>query len=397
MEREDILKRNDKAVLAFAVLALSGTTASRATVIVLGPSDGSAPTLGTTMPAYYVRPGGPLDLNVWAAASGTPTAYLIGLSVSLAESASTSIVQGTTPPSGTDFYTATGETFGYPAEYFAGQSPGTLNPTSGATGSSTGSVIVSSARQLVGAGPAAMFGYGGRFQKFVTISGTVASSPGTYYVYGGIGALVGIAEFDHATGQTLATDVTFGYTGGSVLRSGGTGRVADGTYAPTPMAKVVITDKAVLTVTPPPPGTPTHISGSGTSYAPTALGTDRSFAFDGTYDAARAHTLVGFDLSGGTSYADLFGANLPAGALQVTDPAQLATDLAAFNQLGGSYDVVIDLGALPSGTIDLALLPAGVTLNSVAVVPEPASLSCLGLGMVSLGRRRRSARTASNG
>jgi hypothetical protein len=135
----------------------------------------------------------------------------------------------------------------------------------------------------------------------------------------------------------------------------------------------------------------TTISGTADSYLPTLLGANGSFTLGGTPDAA-GHTLVALDLSGQANYDGLFS-SLPAGASQVSDAAA-APILAAFNAAdGGSFDVLIDLGAgVPSGTLAITGLPAGVTLNAIAAVPEPTAICLIGIGSaLAVSRRRRQA------
>jgi len=132
---------------------------------------------------------------------------------------------------------------------------------------------------------------------------------------------------------------------------------------------------------------PTTVPGSGSNYTPTKLGATNSFLLNGL----TGHTLVAFDLSGQTDYSSFFSGSLPAGASQLTGSAATSA-IAAFNgTLGGTYDVVVDLGAgVPQGTLTIGSLPTGDTLNAVAVVPEPTTISLLSLGaMALLGKRRR--------
>jgi len=151
---------------------------------------------------------------------------------------------------------------------------------------------------------------------------------------------------------------------------------------------VVVTGPS-LALTTPAANPTTTIPGTGNSYNPTVLGANGSFTLGGTPDGA-GHTFAAFDFSGGTDYSNFFGSQLPAGATQLTGTA--ATNLAAvFNKLGGSYDVIIDLGAgKPAGNLVVSSLPGGVTLNAVAAVPEPTTISLAGIGAVlAMSRRRR--------
>jgi hypothetical protein len=127
----------------------------------------------------------------------------------------------------------------------------------------------------------------------------------------------------------------------------------------------------------------TTITGNNVSYKAAVLGSNGSFTMGGT---PAGNILVALDLSGQTSYTNFFGSSLPAGDTDVSAQyASLFTSL-----LGGSYDVVISIPATQSGTVSIGGLPAGVTLNSIAVVPEPTSLAGLALlGVPALARRRR--------
>lgn len=136
-------------------------------------------------------------------------------------------------------------------------------------------------------------------------------------------------------------------------------------------------------------GSPTvTIPGNNHDYTPTVVATpgnasgSTSFQFAGTH---AGDVLVALDLSANydaANFATVFG-NLN-GATDVT-----AQYKSAFASLGG-YDVVLDFANTGSGPFTFNYdLAGGVTVNAIAVVPEPTAALAALPAVALLGRRRR--------
>jgi hypothetical protein len=396
------MSKSKKSFIATAVVA-AAASAGHAAIISLGTSQAAAP---TAIPTITVAPGGQFTLDLWGQAQGT--GFVSGISMGLYQSSAASFNGGllsatNTLPAATLFSGA--PTVAYAsgaAAIFNGG--GTAAPSTAAaqpTGSS-GSLVVSNigGNMNTSSPPAAASQMTStQAQFFAAVTGTATMTPGTYYVYLGRSGTNGVAEFpnfkaatfigNNGTGSAVSNTALFGTDDSQAVATAGIGTNGASNNVLSPKADAIIVVQqvgATISLTTPALAPVTTIPGSGVSYQATLLNTNDSFALGGT---PAGDAIAGFDFSGDPGPI----ATLPTGASILTGAAA-APYIALFNKLnGGSFDTIVDLGpGNTSGNLVLSGLPSGVTLNAVAVVPEPTTISLVGIGAVlAMNRRRRQA------
>jgi len=397
------MKKTTKNLLAAAAL-LAATSGVHAAIITIG----SGATAPTSVPTFNLTPGQQFSFTVWGQAQGTtpgasvPYGYLQAASIGVyASSSATFDTNGTNPvisaanplpaPSVT---LLTGVSNAYPANASTTtfqQTRGTTNTTavSGAQlvianigGSNPANPNNQGPGTLIGSNP-------GQAALISTVTATATTTPGTYYLYlGRTGS--GIAESPafvssgtNIGASTGSNTSNFGF-GDVGVYSQGTGTVANTVGEKADAIIVVASAGATISLTTPAAAPVTTVVGSGNSYQATLLGNNGSFTLGGT---PSGDAIAGFDFSGDPGTIS----NLPAGATILTGAAA-APYITLFNSLnGGTFDTIVDLGpGNTSGNLSVSGQNAGVTVNAIAVVPEPTTISLAGIGAVlAMSRRRR--------
>ncbi len=241
-------------------------------------------------------------------------------------------------------------------------------------------------------------------QFFAAVTGTATMTPGTYYVYLGRSGTNGVAEFpnfkaatfigNNGTGSAVSNTALFSTDDSQAVATADIAhqRIASNNDMLSPKADaiIVVQGGSTISLTTPAaaaardddPGHWRWLSGYPARHQ------QGHFALGGT---PAGDAIAGFDFSGDPGRLSL--CRLAASVL--TGGAAAAPFITLFDKLnGGSFGTIVDLGlAIRRVTWRSSpVCPSGVTLNAIAVVPEPTTISLVGIGAVlAMNRRRRQA------